>query len=371
MAIGPGRVLHLINGEFYSGAERVQDLLAVRLPEQGYQVGFACVKPDQFPRMRISQAPLYRVPMRSRTDIAMLGDLRNIAARDKYDLLHAHTPRTVALGGLLARATGLPLVYHVHSPVGRDSTRFLQNWINGRIEQISLRMVKRIITVSHSLATYMIESGHPAEMISVVPNGVPTTNNQRSPEPPGDVWTLGTVALFRPRKGTEVLLDAMSQLRQAGHVVRLRAVGGFESEAYEERLKEQAQHLGLVDAIDWTGFTREVNAELQRMDLFVLPSLFGEGLPMVVLEAMAAGVPVVGTKVEGVPEAIRDGVDGVLAEPSHPESLASAIASIMEGRPSWAQLRASALSRQAQRFSDQAMAAGVAEAYQAVLSRVK
>ena len=63
------------------------------------------------------------------------------------------------------------------------------------------------------------------------------------------------------------------------------------------------RQLRLSEQITWTGFTRDVTAELLKMDLFVLPSLFGEGLPMVVLEAMAAGVPVVATRVAGMPEA--------------------------------------------------------------------
>jgi glycosyltransferase involved in cell wall biosynthesis len=144
-------------------------------------------------------------------------------------------------------------------------------------------------------------------------------------------------------------------------------VGPFETAEYEQALKSEAQYLEITDAIDWTGFTKDVNAELAQMDLFVLPSLFGEGLPMVVLEAMAAGVPVVGTQVEGVPEAIRDGIDGVLAQPSDPQDLARQIARVIEGEVSWDKLRENALQRQAERFSARSMAQGVAEAYDRVL----
>ncbi|MEM7313366.1 MAG: glycosyltransferase family 4 protein, partial [Planctomycetota bacterium] len=165
------RTLHLINGEHYSGAERVQDLLALQLPKFDYQVGFACVKPGKFPSTRLSDCPLYEVPMKSKTDLGMLQSLQNVVERDKYDIVHAHTPRTAVYGSLLSRATGLPLVYHVHSPVGRDSTRYLQNWINGQMERLSLSMVKRLITVSHSLGKYMKEEGHDEKIISVVPNG--------------------------------------------------------------------------------------------------------------------------------------------------------------------------------------------------------
>ena len=178
---------------------------------------------------------------------------------------------------------------------------------------------------------------------------------------------MGTVALFRPRKGTEVLLEALAQLRAQGLPVRLRAVGGFETREYEREVKGLAESLGLADAIEWTGFTEEVDRELAEMDLFVLPSLFGEGLPMVVLEAMAAGVPVVATRVEGVPEAIRVGEDGLLAEPGDPGSLAQAIGRVVDGDVDWHALRTSALARHAEAFSERSMAAGVAGVYRRVL----
>ena len=129
-------------------------------------------------------------------------------------------------------------------------------------------------------------------------------------QPPQTTWTLATVALFRPRKGTEVLLSALQQLRRQGHDVRLLAVGGFETSEYETYLKNLTGEYDLASCVQWLGFQTGVNRWLQQSDLFVLPSLFGEGMPMVVLEAMALGVPVVGTDVEGVPEVVRDGVDG-------------------------------------------------------------
>jgi glycosyltransferase involved in cell wall biosynthesis len=102
----------------------------------------------------------------------------------------------------------------------------------------------------------------------------------------------------------------------------------------------------------------------------VLPSLFGEGLPMVVLEAMACGLPVVGTRVEGVPEAIGDGLSGLLAAPNDPADLARAISRIVSGELSWDDLSRRARARQVERFSDGSMAAGVAAVYREVLGMV-
>jgi glycosyltransferase involved in cell wall biosynthesis len=175
--------------------------------------------------------------------------------------------------------------------------------------------------------------------------------------------------LFRPRKGIEVLLEALATLRHGGSPVTLRAVGGFETAGYQDQIRQLVGRLGLSDAVAWIGFTTQVGAELDRMDILVLPSLFGEGLPMVVLEAMAAGVPVVATRVEGVPEVLRDGRDGLLAEPGSARGLAEAIARIIRGEVNWAGLRQSALERHAGGFSDRCMAEGVAEVYRDVLAR--
>lgn len=362
------RVLHLINGEHYSGAERVQDLLGMRLPEFGYDVTFACVKPDKFPTMRQgTSANVVETPMKSRFDTTATRRICELVEEQRCSIIHAHTPRTVMLGSSVAKRMGVPLVYHVHSPTSRDSTRRLQNWFNNAVERYSLRNVALMITVSHSLCWHMESLGYGSHQLAVVPNGVPVTEDRRSNKSPGKTWTLGTVALFRQRKGTEVLLDAMAQLREQGHDVKLRAVGPFETPEYEKLLKDQVTKLDLTNHVEWVGFTKDVTAELRQMDLFVLPSLFGEGLPMVVLEAMAAGVPPVGTLVEGVPEAIRHGENGLLAEPSDSEDLAKAIAMAVSGEVNWQELRTNAIKDHAERFSDEAMARGVADAYNEML----
>ncbi len=365
------RVLHLINGEHYSGAERVQDLLALRLPAEGFEVGFACLKPGRFPALRQSQAaPLWEVPMRSKFDLTIVTRLAQLVRRENYVLLHAHTPRTALFGSIVARLTGVPFVYHVHSPTARDSTRRLQNRANAVAERLAIASAAQLVAVSHSLGESMRRLVRRRVPITVVPNGVPEANPPARPRPQGQL-TLGVVALFRPRKGLEVLLEALARLKAAQTPVRLRAIGGFETPDYETRIHALAEQLGVSEQIDWIGFVRDVPEQLRKLDVMVLPSLFGEGLPMVVLEAMAAGVPVVATRVEGVPEAIRDGQDGVLVKPGDAAALAVGIARLAGGQLDWAALRASALQRHATHFSDRAMAAGVARVYRQVLQHAR
>ncbi|NOY43391.1 MAG: glycosyltransferase family 4 protein [Planctomycetes bacterium] len=368
-AIATQRVLHVINGEHYSGAERVQDLLALELPSLGYEVGFACLKADRFPTARHAQdAALFHVPMRWRFDLDCVDQLADLIRDENYAIVHAHTPRSVLMGSMAAKRAGVPLVYHVHSPTARDSTRRVRNFINAKLEGWSLRNAAHLITVSPSLEQLMRDQGFAAERVTYVANGVPALDVGQREQPSG-TWTLGMAALFRPRKGVEVLLETLAALCSQGADVHLRAVGPFETPEYEHEVKQLAERLGISGAITWTGFVDDVPAELEQIDLFILPSLFGEGLPMVVLEAMAAGVPVVASHVEGVPEAIRHRQDGLLVEPASVSQLTLAIEEIMAGKSlDYATLSESAKLRHSKHFSTRAMATGVANVYQKLLN---
>jgi glycosyltransferase involved in cell wall biosynthesis len=361
------RVLHVINGEHYSGAERVQDLLAGYLPACGYEVAFSCVKPGRFPGARtFREARLYELPMRRRLDFQCGRRLAQLVRDERYALLHAHTPRSLMVAGQAARLAGVPLVYHVHSPAGRDSTRWLRNLTNVWLERRTAHRAARLIAVSPSVRRYMIEQGFLASHVVCVPNGVPHV-----PVPPRiqtpTTWTLGMTALFRPRKGIEVVLKAIAELRQRGRHVRLRAIGPFETPGYEAEVRALVKSLDLDAEVTWTGFVVDVGAELSKIDVLVLPSLFGEGLPMVVLEAMAAGVPVVASQVEGVPEAIRDREEGLLVAPGDAKALAEALDDVVSGRLDYAKLSATAQARHAEHFSAEIMAGRVADVYDHIL----
>jgi phosphatidyl-myo-inositol alpha-mannosyltransferase len=362
------KVLHVITGELYAGAERVQDLLALGLREHGIEVGFACLKPDKFPSRRMAKdAPLHLVPMRNRWDLRRAFDVARIVRSEGYAAIHTHTPRSAMIGRLASVLAGVPMLHHVHSPTVRDSAHALRNRINAGVERLSLLGVSRLIPVSRSLADQLAASGFDPARIRLVPNGVPTPGPLVDKPAPASDWTIGCVALFRPRKGVEVLLDALRTLRSQGHRVRLRAVGPFETEAYEEALRRHVRRLELDDAVDWVGFTPDVDAEFAKMDTLILPSLYGEGMPMVVLEAMAAGVPVVATAVEGVPEVIENGVSGVVVAPGDPSSLATAVGELLGDTPDWQALRRSAYRRQSEHFSARSMSAAVARVYEEVV----
>ena len=337
------------------------------MPKFGYEVGFACVKPEKFPNVRESRGELFETRMKSKFDVWCGGRVAKVFRDNDYQIIHAHTPRTLMIGRLAARKLNCPLIYHVHSPVGRDSERGLANMLNTKLETWSLAGVDRMICVSNSLAGYMNELGHHQDKITVVSNGVAAIDDLPARDLPGSRWTIGTMALFRPRKGTEVLLDALAILKKRDIDVTLRAVGPFETKEYESEVLAQVEKLGIGDMIDWTGFQTNVNEQLRKMDVFVLPSLYGEGLPMVVLESMANAIPVVASRVEGIPEAVRDGIDGLIFEPSNAEDLAEKLQSLIGDNKTWKSMSESAVERQRNDLSDISMARGVATVYDELL----
>ena len=364
----PISVLHVINGEHYAGAERVQDLLGETLPRYGFRPVFAALKPDQFPaKRRFTEPPLYATPMRSRFDLRPARALAAIALREDCRVIHTHTVRAALVGRVAAALTGLPMVHHLHSPTTSETTRSMRNLFNAAMERVSTCNIAGAIAVSSSLRGYGEEHGIPAERISVVHNGVLICSTFAPRATPTGTWTIGCMALYRPRKGLETLLDAIPLLRDVGLKVRLRAVGKFETPEYEREILERVARLGIADAIEWRGFRSNTAAEFAAMDLFVLPSLFGEGLPMVMLEAMSFGVPIVASRVEGVPEAIVDERDGLIVRPGDATALSEAIARYLLGAVDWQGFRISARRRQAAEFSTESMARGTADVYRRVL----
>lgn len=240
--------------------------------------------------------------------------------------------------------------------------------MNSLIERLSLVGVAQLIPVSRSLEFYLKKQGWSEKRITMVANGVVTPASLPVRDAPGPEWVIGSVALFRPRKGTEILIQALANLRQAGRSVRLRAVGPFETMEYEKTIKEMADRLGVGDMIDWIGFAQDVNAEFTQMDILVLPSLFGEGMPMVILEAMATGVPVVASDVEGIPEVLEHGKTGLIVPAGDVKKLAAAIADLIDNKYDWRAMREAAYQLQVASFSDYSMAKGVARVYDAILN---
>ena len=181
------------------------------------------------------------------------------------------------------------------------------NRLNDWIEHYSVRSCHKLLTVSKSLRREMLRRGVPRNRIAVVPNGVPAIEPI---EAAGRIsraeWRIGMIALMRPRKGVEVALQAMHELKRRNVPIKLDLIGGFETDGYQQQILEMRKRLQLEEIVRWTGFTSDVPSAIRKLDALLLPSLFGEGMPMVVLEAMAAAVPVVASTATTITRVARE-----------------------------------------------------------------
>jgi len=154
------RILHVINGEFFSGAERVQDLLAQELEPLGFEVGFACLKPVQFPDLRQTRhAPLYDASMWSRFDVRPIRAVARIIRRERYRLVHSHTARSALVSAAASKLAGVPMVHHVHSPTADDTTHRWRSRLNAAVERVALRRASALIPVSQTLGEHLRHRG--------------------------------------------------------------------------------------------------------------------------------------------------------------------------------------------------------------------
>jgi len=246
----------------------------------------------------------------------------------KPAIVHLHLWPTVPTAALSLVGLGTRTIVHVRdTPPSfrqRNARALANRWLHG----VSLRVLRaNCVSVSRAAADHTAQGLKvPAERLRVVLNGIDLLRfpERPSPGPPiglGDPFVVGSGGRFSPEKGHVDLIRAVAAIRGSGVDIRLRIAGdGSMRGAYVE----QARLLGLDDALELPGAVQDMGEFYRTLDLFVLPSL-REGLPRMLLEAMASGVPCVATDVEGVPEVLTSGIDGLLVPPGDAPALQAAV----------------------------------------------
>jgi glycosyltransferase involved in cell wall biosynthesis len=238
--------------------------------------------------------------------------------------LHAHFVNVAASVTQLASALLGPRVrwsFTMHGPLEFDNVD--QHGIADKVRDAAF--VVCISDFARSQLMRLVEPEH-WDKLHVVRCGVRPADYAGEPSAPNGAFRVLTVGRLAPMKGFAVLLDAVGRLVGQGRDVRLSIVGdGPDAPALEAR----ARALGIADRVVFRRAlgAPEVAGELRQADAFCLPS-FAEGVPVVLMEAMAAGLPVVATRVMGVPELVRDGESGLLVAPGRDEPLAQALATL-------------------------------------------
>ena len=283
-----------------------------------------------------------------------------LLCRQRVELVHIHTATRGSFGrkslfATIARAFGVPVILHLH---GAEFIRFYaaQPRLIQRLIRDQLTRATRVLVLSETWR-HEIAAIAPNAHLAVVPNTVSLPASSAHTDTPPHILFLGRIG---PRKGAFDLIAAFANLAPRYPDLRLTLAGdGQTAEA-----RDAARTLGLthrITILDWIDAPTRT-ALLAQTTIYVLPSR-NEGLPMSVLEAMAAGLAVVTTPVGGVPDLITSGESGLLVPPGDVPALTAALATLLDDPARRAQLGAAARRHIAQSFTPETVLPGLSTLY--------
>ncbi len=315
-------------------------------------------------------APLVSIPDRGFWDWRVVRQLLRACREHQVAVWHGHDYKTNALGLLLRRFHRMRLVTTAHGWVQETSRTPLYY----RIDRWCLPRYERVVCVSTDLVDACRAAGMPEKKLLLLDNGIDATDYARRRSVreakgllgfPQEGQLIGAVGRLSGEKAFDVLVCAVHALRARGRDVRLVIVGEGDARPALEKLIAE---LGLADRVTLAGWQADVRGYFEAMDAFALSSL-REGLPNVVLEAMALEVPVVATRVNGVPRLVQDGTNGLLVEAGDPAPLAAALDRLLGDAAMQATFRAAGRETVEGRFSFAGRMRKLAALYDELLGR--
>jgi glycosyltransferase involved in cell wall biosynthesis len=334
---GPGeplRVLLVIKCLGYGGAERLLvDMVAtVDRSRFTYEVAFVLREQDALvPAIRAGGTPVHSLGAAHNADLRWMPALRRHLLTGRYDVVHFHLPYAAALGQLvvasLPRSDRPGVVYTEHSLWNHAKLA------NRVLLRGSMRRGERLVAVSQASydalpvslqqrATTVVHGVDLSQSDSLIARRAEVRASVRSELGIDDEQVLFlTVANLRPEKGYDVLLEAAKTIVDGGLPIRFAAVGRG---PLRDELHERHAALGLGDRFTFLGQRDDVLRLLAGADAFVLAS-HHEGLPVALMEATSVGLPIVASRVGGIPQVLQDEREAILVPPGEPGALAQAI----------------------------------------------
>ncbi|MFH1678978.1 MAG: glycosyltransferase [Candidatus Omnitrophota bacterium] len=298
------------------------------------------------------------------TIIRMIPKLMEIIRKENIDIVHARSRVPAWIAFPAARLSAKAFITTCH---GYYKTHFLSR---------PMSWGKLVICPSHVIANHMNKDfGLPAERIRLVFRGLDldkfkfTSPDKKKPA----VFNIGIIGRLSPIKGHPYFLRAIAHVarRVASPQLKVWIVGdaSVSHQAYKRELEVLVRRLGLVHCVEFLGTQRDVPAVLSGLNLLVLASLRHEAFGRVVIEAQAAGVPVIATRVGGVVDIIDDDLTGILVTPADVEGLSKAIIRIMKDNSLAGYLAENAYQKLKQKFTLNLMTKNTLDVYKEALAR--
>ena len=333
--MNPLRVVLLTDADVFAGTERHMLDLARGLSALGVAVTLACPSPAALEdAARREHLPTLTIAKRGLVDWDAAQILARRLKSGETDIVHAHNGRTAlaaALAVLLAGRGRCVMTQHFLTP-NHATQRGPKAALSGAAHHWVVGQMSRILAISEAVREAMLARQEaPDSKITVVPNGITAPDPGNAAETrqslgiDADTPLLVCAARLEREKDVASLMSAVKIVRERVPGVRCLVAGeGAERSA----LDAQVQALGLEDSVTLLGFRADAPALMAAADVFVLPSL-AEPFGLVLLEAMALGLPVVATRAGGPLEIIVDGKTGFLVPPSSPNALADALQTLL------------------------------------------
>lgn len=296
------RILEMESSGGWGGQEKRTVRLVNALDKSRFGVFYA-VQPDSVLLKKANEidAKLIPVSMRKSYDLRAIAAIRSIVKKNRIDIISTHSGKDAWIGSIVGKITGTPVVRtrHLSTPVKSVT---------------SYNLSSRVVTVSRQVRDYLLSRGVKPEKLSTIYTGIDTERFRpdrgidlhETFSIPLDHTIIGIVAVLRNAKRHRDLLEAIAPLEK----VSLLIVG---TGPQEKNIKKKIEELHLGNRVIMLGHREDVERLLPSLDLFVLPSNM-EALGTAILEASSCGVPVVGSRVGGIPECVIDGKTGVLFE---------------------------------------------------------
>jgi glycosyltransferase involved in cell wall biosynthesis len=294
-------------------------------------------------------------------------------------VVHTHRYKENCLGGLAAARAGIPVIINTVHGIQEA----LAGWGNMKWRfysllagQVTKRVASGLIGVSLEIAS-LLRRQFPKLEVVYIPNGIRCDAVNGLPEPDAarkaagieaQAFVVGSVGRLTPVKGLEYLLHAAALMVHERAIPSLQVVVVGMGPS-RRTLEELAQRLNIGDRVRFLGERHDVPHLLRLFDIFVLPSLH-EGIPMALLEALAAGCSVVASGVGGILEVVREGKDGLLVPPRNPRAIADAIQALYASRTLRTRLQQAGPERVAMEFSAERMAFNTKNFYLSLVRRM-
>ncbi len=330
------RILHFISSKGFFGAENVLLSVAQNFNNDNYISCVSAIKDERqtnlevIDRARAIGLPVYVFESRGRLDLQTIRDLKEFLLDNKIDILHTHNYKSDIIGSMAAENTAVALVSTAHGFTGMNSKvswyEHLDRWF------LKNKFDRTVVVTDQMLQDF------PPEKRRVINNGIDFGKFNHAEAARQEIRNryniqgrdivIGTVGRLSPEKNQVLLLAALSEICKKRSDIKIMVVGdGPEADA----LHGFVRATGIEDKVIFTGLISDTAPFYQAFDIFALSSRT-EGVPLTVLEAMASRVPVVATKVGGIPQIITHDQTGLLVDPQNADQLRHAIETLIEDR---------------------------------------